>query len=386
VARTPSIAALAFGYFVVGMGAFAVTGLLNEIASELGVSVVGAGQLMSAYSLALAVGAPVLTPLTRRFERSTLIVGGLILFGLLQLAAALAPTYGALAAARILAGLAAAIVTPHSIAVAGLSVPPGQSGSAIATMFLGFTLSIVIGIPAGNVLGADLGWRAALGLIGAMSFVSAVWLWFAVSAGLPNPPVDWNAWRSLAGNAVILWLLLTTVLQCAGQFTLYTYLAPALGENLGVDARGIGLLFGWFGMSGLVGNYFASYVIDRAGPARVVGACLGLIVAAFVIWPMASGSLTLTMLAILIWGLGGFAIHPSQQARFVAVAPDLASASAALNLSATYLGQTLGSMLGGGLIGWFGANTLAWGGAVLAVAASGTSIAVSRSAARKRPS
>ncbi len=51
-----------------------------------------------------------------------------------------------------------------------------------------------------------------------------------------------------------------------------------------------------------------------------------------------------TLPVILIWGLGGFAIHPAQQARLVTIAPDLATASAALNLSGTYLGQMLGGV------------------------------------------
>jgi predicted MFS family arabinose efflux permease len=383
VPRTQAIAALAFGYFAVGIGAFAVTGMLNEIAHELGTSVAGAGQLMSAYSLALAVGAPLLTPLTKRFERRALIVAGLVSFGILQLAAAATPSYAALAAARIGAGLAAALVTPHSIAAADRVAPPGQSGRAIATMFLGFTLAIVIGIPAGNMLGGTLGWRVTLGLVGVVSVASAIWVGVALPAKLPNPPVDSKAWRSLMGNATLRWLLVVTTLQCAGQFTLYTYLAPVLRDSLRFDAGRIGLLFGWFGLAGLAGNYFASRIVDRVGAARVVGGCLALLIAAFVMWPAVSGSLLMTMLAILIWGLGGFAIHPSQQARLVAVAPCLASASAALNLSATYLGQMLGSVIGGGLVSRLGSNALAWGGAALLLAASGAALAAgARSAAR----
>jgi predicted MFS family arabinose efflux permease len=380
--RAPSIAALAFGYFVVGTGAFVVAGLLNEIAKDLGTSVAGAGQLMSAYSLALAVGAPLLTPLTARFDRRALIGSGLILFGLMHFAAAIAPNYVVLATARVFAGVAAAVVTTHSIAGAGLAAPPGHGGKAIATMFLGFTLSIVLGVPLGNLLGATLGWRAALALVGAMSFLAAIWVAAAVSAKLPNQPVEWKAWRAIAANAAIIWILLTTLLQCAGQFTLYTYLAPSLSASLGFDATRIGLLFGWFGVSGLVGNFIAARVIDRAGSGRVVAVCLALIVAAFVTWPLAAGSLMVTTLVILVWGLGGFAIHPAQQTRLVAIAPNLASASAALNLSGTYLGQMLGSVFGGGLISWFGTDALAWGGAALLIAARGATFAASRAQVR----
>jgi predicted MFS family arabinose efflux permease len=86
-----SIAALAFGYFAVGTGAFVVAGLLNEIASDLGTSAAGVGQLMAGYSLALAIGAPLLAPLGARFERRTLITGGLALFALLHVASAVRP-------------------------------------------------------------------------------------------------------------------------------------------------------------------------------------------------------------------------------------------------------------------------------------------------------
>jgi predicted MFS family arabinose efflux permease len=171
--------------------------------------------------------------------------------------------------------------------------------------------------------------------------------------------------------------LLTTALQCAGQFTLYTYLAAVLRDSLGFDAGEIGLLFGWFGLAGLIGNYCASRIIDRVGPTRIVGACLALIIAAFVMWPAASGCLMMTMSAMLIWGFGGFAIHPSQQARLVTVAPELASATAALNLSATYFGQMLGSVFGGALISRLGWNALARGGTVLLLAASAAALAAS---------
>jgi predicted MFS family arabinose efflux permease len=383
VQRSRPVAALAFGYFVVGTGAFVVAGLLNELAQDLSTSVAAAGQLIAGYSLALAIGAPLLAPLAARFERRTLIASGLVLFGLLHVAAAVAPTYGALAGCRVLAGLAAAIVTPHSIAAAGLSAAPGRSGRAVASVFLGFTLSIVIGIPLGNALGSALGWRVALGLVGALALAGAVWIARAIPARLPNEPADRKAWRALAGNAALRWVLLTTILQCAGQFTLYTYLAPALSESLGAGAIGIGLLFGWFGISGLVGNFIASRVLDRLGPARVVAACVVLIVVAFALWPVATGSMAATMLAILVWGLGGFAIHPAQQARLPAIAPGLASASVALNLSATYLGQMVGSVLGGGLIGWLGTVALAWGGAALVVAAGAAAFAAGRAQARE---
>jgi MFS transporter, DHA1 family, inner membrane transport protein len=52
----------------------------------------------------------------------------------------------------------------------------------------------------------------------------------------------------------------------------------------------------------------------------------------------------------LFWGLGFAAANSMQQARLAAAAPELASASIALNTSGIYVGQAVGSYVGGFLI------------------------------------
>jgi predicted MFS family arabinose efflux permease len=384
LAQTPPILALALGYFVVGTGAFVVAGLLNEISADLEVSVATAGQLIGVYSFALALGAPLLAGLIARFQRCTLIVAGLVLFGVLQWVAAVVPDYGLLAVARGLTGVAAAVVTTQSIAAAGLIAAPEQRGQALGTMFLGFSLSVVAGVPLGTVLGAALGWRVALALVGLFSIISALWIYWLLPSKMPTESIDTTSWRSLAHNRAILWIVATTVLHSAGQFTLYTYFAPVFRDSLQADAKTIGLLFGWFGACGIAGNLLMNRVTDRVGPTRAVLACLGVMAAAFVVWPLAAGSLAMMLLVLLLWGLGGFAIHPVQQTRLVALAPALASVSVALNLSGTYLAQVLGAAIGGALISAVGSTALSWAGLGLLLAACGATFLATR-ASRVQP-
>jgi predicted MFS family arabinose efflux permease len=364
-----SLLPLAFGYFVTGIGAFSVAGLLNEIGADLNVSPSAAGQLISVYAFALAVGAPLLAWLVAQSRRRSLIVGSLTLFGILHFAAAAAPSFGPLAAERVLMGLSAAVVTPQSVAAAGLLAAPERRGRAINTLFLGFSLSIVLGVPLVTALGSALGWRPALALIGTASLLSALWISFVLPAKLRSEPVDADAWRWLAGSSRIRWVLATTLLQSAGQFTVFTYFAPVFSETLDAGPYTIGLLFGMFGACGVFGNFLGSLVIDRVGSARTVGVCLALMVASFVLWPLARGWLTATLLVVGVWGLGAFAIHPAQQTRLIAIAPRLQSASIALNLSATYLGQALGSAVGGVLMASIGSFALSWTGLLMLLGA-----------------
>jgi predicted MFS family arabinose efflux permease len=136
-------------------------------------------------------------------------------------------------------------------------------------------------------------------------------------------------------------------------------------------------LFGAYGVCGVVGNFVASRIIDGIGNGRVVGICLALMTAAFMLWPIADGSIGLTIFVVALWGLGGFAIHPAQQTRLVAIEPSLSSTSLALNLSGTYLGQALGGATGGALVASTGTAALPWAGLIALLAACGAAFMAS---------
>lgn len=356
---------LSFANFVIGSGGFIVAGLLNELVTDLKVSVQVAGQLLSGYSLALAIGAPLLAWLTTRIDRRTLLAGSLLIYALLHFASALAPGYGTLMVLRVLAGASAAIITPQAVATAGLMVPAGERGSAIGAVFLGFSLSTVLGVPLGSLLGSHHGWRIAFAVIGGLSLVGMVWVWLSVPAKLYVAPMDGKAWRQLAHNPLVLLVVATTVVQGTGQFVLFSYLAPALKESLAAGGQTVSLMFLWFGVAGVTGNMIGTRTIDRFGGARVVLVALCSVFAGLVIWGAAHGNMWLTLLSILIWGLGVFSANMAQQARLVGAAPQLASASVALNSSGIYLGQALGGATGGLLISASGMVWLNWVGAAL---------------------
>ncbi|GAA3083665.1 hypothetical protein GCM10010464_54660 [Pseudonocardia yunnanensis] len=96
------------GAFAVGTSAYVVSGVLPAVSGELGVSLTAAGQLATAFSLAYAIGAPLLAAVTRRWDRRTLLLAALVLAALGNGLSALATTYPLLIAGRIIAALGAA--------------------------------------------------------------------------------------------------------------------------------------------------------------------------------------------------------------------------------------------------------------------------------------
>jgi predicted MFS family arabinose efflux permease len=374
---------LTLGNFAIGTGMMIMPGMLNELGADLAVSPAAIGMLISAFALTVCVGGPFLASWTSAIERRKLLTSALVLYAVMHFVAALAPGYGTLLAARMVTAIGAALFTAQAAATAGLMVPPAIRGKAIGLVFLGWSIAAVVGTPLGTYLGAHIGWRPTLALVGVVSALFAAGVWLQIPGKLYVAPMDRAAWKALFANTPLLLAVSVTALQAAGMFTVFSYMALLLKDFIGASPTTISMMFFCFGVTGVIGNIIGARVMDRIGAAQVAMAAIGCMLTAVVLWPLTRGSLPITVVLILIWGFGCFAVNGAQQARLVAMAPQLASASVALNSSAIYLGQAVGAFAGGLIISSHGTGTLSFFGAVpLAVAMAVSLLAANMSSRR----
>src|SRR5690625_3752451 len=113
-----SIFILAFGSFVIGTDDFFIAGIVPAIANDFNVSIAAAGQLVTAFSLAYALGAPVFGTLTTNLPRRKLLSVSILIFSIANVLSVIVPSYGWLFVTRITAALAASLFTPVAMAVA----------------------------------------------------------------------------------------------------------------------------------------------------------------------------------------------------------------------------------------------------------------------------
>ena len=352
---------LLFGNFVIGTGVMVVPGTLNDISSNLQVSVPVAGQLITATAVVMCIGAPLCATLVAGWDRRRLLTLALLWYGIFLLASACMPDFGSLMAVRVLAAIAPAIFTPQAASCINLLVAPEQRGRAITFVFMGWSVASVVGTPLGAWVGGTLGWRVAFGSIALLSLISAAWLWRSMPDGVRPPALSRAAWGQTLRSPALMLCVAVTVLFAAGQFVLFSYFAPYFKQQLQFSPTDLSLLFAWYGFFGFTGNVLMSRNIDRTGAPRAVMWSVGAMALSLLLWPLATNVL-LVALIILPWGLGCFASNSAQQARLAGIAPTLASASIALNSSAMYAGQAMGAASGGWLIAqgrmldlhWFG--------------------------------
>ncbi|MGZ5872622.1 MAG: MFS transporter [Bradyrhizobium sp.] len=340
--------ALMLGNLVTGCSVLAPAGMLIELSSDLGITVHTAALLVTFGAVMLCIGSPLTAWLTSSIERRTLLTATLAVLALGNLASAFAPDYTSLLIVRVVMLGIGALYTPQAAGTAALIVSPEKRAGTIAYVFLGWSLAAAVGLPLITFITSDYGWRQAYGAIGIISFVSILLLAWRLPAGLLGARVDLKTWIELARNRSIVTLLLITTLLMSGQFAVFTYMGPLLIKLAHVGPRdAVGLVFGIYGVCGLIGIAIITRIVDSWGAYRTSVLCISLVLAGITGWALSAGIYPLMACSVAIWGLGFASSNSMQQVRLVSAAPALASASVSLNTSVLYVGQAIGSAIGG---------------------------------------
>jgi predicted MFS family arabinose efflux permease len=339
--------ALMLGNFVTGCSVIGPAGMLSELSAGLDVSIRDAGLLITFGAVVLCIGSPLTAWLTSRIERRTLLISTLAVFAITNAASALAPNYATLLAIRLVMLAIGALYTPQAAGTAGLIVPLQRRGSTIAYIFLGWSLAAAVGLPLVTFIASRYGFRAAYGSISVVACLSFVLLAWRLPGGLLGEPVDLKTWGHVGRNPMILLLLLITTLQMSGQFVVFTFMGPLLAKLTGAGPDAVGLVFAIYGVFGFIGIAIATRIVDSWGAYKSSLLFTTLLLAGVSGWAFSAGSYPLMALSVGIWGLGFASTNSMQQVRLVAAAPALASASVSLNTSVLYVGQAVGSAIGG---------------------------------------
>ncbi|KWD70496.1 MFS transporter [Burkholderia ubonensis] len=369
-----ALLALTISAFAIGTTEFVIVGLIPTIAADLAVTLPSAGLLVSLYALSVAIGAPLLTALTGRVPRKTLLAGLMALFTIGNLVAWQAPGYESLIVARILTGLAHGVFFSVGSIIATTLVPKDKAASAIATMFSGMTVAFVAGIPLGTFIGQHFGWRATfliVALFGLVAFVGAVAF---VPRRLPQtePAPLARQFRVLAQPRLLLVFAMTAV-GYGGSLIAFTYMAPLLEQIAGFTPSQVSLVLVGYGVSVAFGNVWGGKLADRVGPVKALKRIFLLLAVVLLALTFTVHVKWLAVLTMLAWGAVAFGNVPGLQVYVVKqarhFAPDAADVASGFNIAAFNLGVAGGSSLGGLIVAHVGLGHTPWIAAVVTLGA-----------------
>lgn len=369
---------LAGAIFVSVSSEFLPTGLLPDIAADLGVSESRVGLLVSVFAFTVVLSAAPLTVLTRRFSRKWLLVVLLGVFALSNVLAALAPTYELLAAARVLGGLAHGLFWAVAGPYVSLLVAPTQLARAVSVTTAGGSLAFILGVPFTAAIGHALGWRWAFVTMALLVVV------FALLTALRLPSVDHRVVaspktvttdtgsirtvrdRSLYAVGIV---AATVLLVATGHNLFYTYIAPWAIVVGGVPDDLVSIVLLFYGIAGAVGLLLAGVFGDRF-PRLTLNAMVAALVLTIVATALFARGLLPVIVIMMLWSasFGGLPALFQTRALHAASARirDLTGAvvTTAFN-SAIGLGALLGGVVFDGLglvlVPWVAAGVVAAG-------------------------
>jgi predicted MFS family arabinose efflux permease len=346
------------GLAVLGASAFCYVtaetlpvGLLPQIADGLGVPEAAVGLLLTSYAVVAGLSTIPLTALTMRVSRHVLIAVTVAIFAVSQVAAAFAPTFLILALSRLICALAHGVFWSVIGPIAARLAPPGQAGRANALVFLGNSLAIVAGVPLGTALGQWLGWRAGFG---ALAIGGAVCVLLLIRVLPRLSPFRHDLETTLGGhlrgsvtilrNGRVALLCAVTSILVIGQFAAYTYIAPLVRRDGGLEGLGLSALLLGYGATALLAGYLVGRHVDRRPGPVLSGLLVALAVSVGLLGPVLGP--VPTVLAVLLWG-GAFCAIPScLAATALRVAPRERDAASAVYVVAFQVGIGGGAFVG----------------------------------------
>lgn len=338
--------ALVLGGFGIGVTEFVTMGLLPQIAEGVGVDIPTAGHVISAYAVGVVVGAPLISLGAARLPRRGVLVALMLVFALGNALTALAPGYGTLVAARVLAGLPHGAFFGLAALVAVALAPPGRGGRAVGTVMLGLPVAMVAGVPLGTWAGQALGWQVVYWAVAAVGLLTAV----LVRVWVPVFPGDRRqSFRTelRAFADVQFWLtMLVGGVGFGGMFAMYSYIAPLVEQVTGLDRSWVPVFLLVHGAFSVLGTWLGG----RLGDWSVLRTLLlmGLLSAGSLLalwqtsrWPVPA------LVTLAVVAVSGSAWVIALQLRLMSVAGPARTLGAAMNHSSLNVANALGAYLGG---------------------------------------
>lgn len=342
-------------------------GLLQEMVTDLNISVPAGGHVISAYALGVVVGAPVFAALGARIPHKNMAVGLMMLFTVGNLSSFFAPDYQWLLVTRFLSGLPHGAFFGVAAVIAASLVAPTRRARAISMVMLGLSIANVVGVPFATWLGQQAGWRWMFVMVGTIGLLTVALTARYVPFKAVHPEASIR--RELGAlRRIQVWLaLLVGTVGFGGFFAVYAYISPTMTNLSGFDPSVLPLIVGLYGLGNVFGNIAGGRLADRSVMGSIYAILLGtvLILAGYA-WLVQykAGALVLVFLV----GTIGSMLIPPLQTRLLDASPGAQSLASSLNHSALNMANALGALLGGLVIAWgWGYRAPAVVGAVLAL-------------------
>jgi len=328
---------LAFSLFAMGSAEFLLAGVLPAVAADIGVDIAAAGGLITAFAVGVVIGGPPFAVLSLRWPRRAALIVTQLVFAAAIAVGILAGTYSVLLVSRFVAGLAyAGFFAVAAVTAVGL-VASDRAARASGVVVSGLSLSMILGGPAGTLLGYQTGWESGFWLVVILTMLGAAITALVMprTATVAEPSIrrEFDALRQPR-----LWLiLLVTILSTAAYMITFSYLSEMLRNITRIPDSWIAGVLVLFGIGAWAGLTIGGRISDRRPHLALAAGAIGIAASSALLAVFAAHPLVVIPL-VLVLGIFGFILNPALYGRVFRIAGDAPTLAGATTVSAFQLG------------------------------------------------
>lgn len=364
LSNTLKIYVLAIVSFLVGTSEYIISGILDTIADSLGITLAAAGQLITIFSLVYAIFTPIFMGITSSIDRRKLMVFSLGLFVIGNILAFILPGFGLFVVARVIMALGAGMVVVTALAIAAKIAPEGKQGSSIATVVMGFTAALIIGVPLGRIISSAFGWKAVFGGIALLGILAIIIIRASIPPINGDKSVPLFKQLALLKKRKVTIGLAITFFWLGGYSIAYTYLSPYLLNVSGIEEKLLSGVLLIFGVASLIGSKFGGYSTDRWGVQKTLLGGMSLHIIMLVLLSLVTNSYISVLIILILWSFAAWSSGPTQQYNLATIEPESTGILLGLNQSVMQLGMAAGAGIGGIFVEKVSLSSVTWIGAL----------------------
>lgn len=349
--------------FLVGTSQFVISGILDQVAASVGVSVSTAGQLITAFSLANAIGTPLVMVATAKMDRRKQLLLALAILLLGIVSTLVLPGFGFLMASRVVLGVGTGVFIVTAYSIAAKLAPTGRQGRAMSNVAMGASASLVFGVPVGRVVAAAFDWKAIFWGLGLFILLAI----FAVARTIPvtegEAPVPLGKQFALLKKPRITNTLGVTFLVFIGYSVVNTYITPFLASVMPMMEREMSVILFALGIASLIGSKLGGLLADRIGTARTLVGSMVVQALALALLSIVARTTIIAIPLLMLWTIAAWTFGPTQNFNLISLAPEASGIVLSLNSSFVQLGFAVGAGIGGIAVGGLSIMAITWIGA-----------------------
>ncbi|WNS45206.1 MFS transporter [Paenibacillus sp. MMS20-IR301] len=378
---------LALISFLVGTTQFSIVGMLDKIASSAGVSVSTAGQLITVFALGNAIGTPIVMIATAQMNQRKQLLMALIII-LIGITATLSlPGFALLMVSRVILGLGTGIFIVTAYSLASKLAVPGKQGSAMSNVAMGFSSSLVLGVPLGRIIAVSYDWKTLFWGIGVLCLAAVIVVVKYIPVMDGEAAIPLSRRLDFLKQPQIAFTMGVTFFVFIGFSVVDTYITPFLAAAMPAMENRISAILLILGLGSLLGSRLGGFLADRIGILRTLLCAMAVQALALVLLNSVSGWIIGMILLLVVWEIAVWIFGPTQNFNLVSLAPEASSIALSLNSSFVQLGFAAGAGAGGISIRSLSILDIPWisaGSVMIAAAIAAVSIVRERSHTRSQ--